>query len=169
MRSPLGFLFAVALFGSDVQAAPCQEPKLGEVSDVDPECFFYKGTRLFRSKDYAAASVQWQALVDLKDIPKEAAGIQIRANNNLGFLYYMGWGVGKDRLRAIQYWIPAEKLGHMEAGYHLCHAYAETNPPLALAYCRKALRRYGKLDMTDDETAKIVSQLKTHIAALKKK
>ena len=170
MRVRFVFFFAATMFSLSTHAAPCREAKLEKVSDVDPECLYYKGTRLFRSKDYAGASVQWQALVDLKDISKKSAHLQDDANNNLGYLYYMGWGVEKDRMRAIQqYWIPAEQRGHDEAGYHLCHAYATSNPKLALGYCSEALRRYERQKALDVDESEVVSQLKKHITTLTNK
>lgn len=63
-----------------------------------------------------------------------------------------------------QYWLPAEKAGHEEAAYHLCHAYEEENPKLALGYCREALRRYGKVEGT--ENGEVVAQLRLYINRL---
>ncbi|MDN3575730.1 hypothetical protein QWZ03_02960 [Chitinimonas viridis] len=73
----------------------------------------------------------------------------------------------QDQKRAIQqYWLPAEKAGHEEAAYHLCHAYADAAPKLALGYCHKALRSYRKLRKADEDNRAIVAQLHQHISRL---
>lgn len=145
-------------------AAPCKEPMLEKFPSTDAKCRFYKGTRHFRSEDYAAAAREWQALIDASDMPKEHEYLRVDAQNNLGYLYHMGWGVKQDRERAITlYWLPAGKFGHREAGYHLCHAYAESKPKVALGYCREALRRYNKAGTADGDDRTIVNQLRDYI------
>ena len=159
-------LLALALTVPTVNAAACREPKLESRSSEHPECLFYEGTRHFRLKEYPAALRAWQAIADMKNIPKEFEYLRVDAQNNLGYLYYMGWGVERDPERAIQqFWLPAERAGHEEAAYHLCHAYAEAEPLLALGYCREALRRYGKAGTAEDN-ATVIAQLRRYIARL---
>ncbi|ARN22299.1 sel1 repeat family protein [Piscinibacter gummiphilus] len=163
---PLAAL-AVASSATAAAAAPCQEPELESVASDDPECHFYKGTRHFREKDYQAALQEWLAVMEAKELPKELEYLRLNAQNNLGYLYYMGLGVRKNTELAIQqYWLPAEKAGHEEAAYHLCHAYAEENRNVALGYCREALRRYGRLGETDEGDAAVVAQLRRYISHL---
>lgn len=169
MHKPLAIvLWSLGLLAPSItHAAPCTEPKLEQVASTHPECRFYKGTRHFRAREYEAASQEWLALVNAQDVPKEFEHLRVSAQNNLGYLHYMGWGVKQDRALAIQqYWLPAEKAGHEEAAYHLCHAYAEDNPKLALGYCREALRRYAKLGNTDGDNSEVVAQIRRHIARL---
>jgi TPR repeat protein len=161
----LSLLVVFSAFVTTASAAPCQEPKLESLSGSHPECHLFKGTRHFRAKEYSAASHEWLAVVDAKDMPKEFEHLRVDAQNNLGYLFYMGWGVKQDRERAMQqYWLPADKAGHEEAAYHLCHAYAEDNSRLALGYCREALRRYGKIESA--ESGEVVAQLRRYISRL---
>ena len=165
------FVVAIALIAlavaSSANAAPCQEPKLEAVFSDHPECRFYKGTRHFREKEYSSALQEWLAVVDAKDMPKEFEYLQLSAQNNLGYLHYMGLGVKQNSELAIQqYWLPAEKAGHEEAAYHLCHAYADENRKLALGYCREALRRYGKLSEADEDNSEVVAQIRRYISRL---
>jgi TPR repeat protein len=159
--------FIALVVASSANAAPCQEPKLEAVSSDHPECRFYKGTRHFREKEYSVALKEWLAVVDTEDMPKELEYLRLNAQNNLGYLYYMGLGVQQNSAFAIQkYWLPAEKAGHEEAAYHLCHAYADENRKLALGYCREALRRYNKLGEADEDNGEVVAQLRLYIARL---
>lgn len=165
------FVVAIALIAlavaSSANAAPCREPKLEAVSSDHPECRFYKGTRHFREKEYSSALQEWLAVVDTKDMPKEFEYLRLSAQNNLGYLHYMGLGVKQNSELAIQqYWLPAEKAGHEEAAYHLCHAYADENRKLALGYCREALRRYGKLSEADEDNSEVVAQIRRYISRL---
>ncbi|WP_157604157.1 hypothetical protein [Rhizobacter sp. Root1221] len=110
---------------------------------------------------------EWLAVVGTKDLPKELEYLRLSAQNNVGYLYYMGLGVQKNSELAIQqYWLPAEEAGHEEAAYHLCHAYADANPKLALGYCREALRRYRKLSEADENGGEVVAQLRRYISRL---
>lgn len=92
-RSAVLSLLVFASFAATVSAAPCKEPKLESMSSSHPECLFFKGTRHFRAKEYLAASQEWLALVHATDIPKEFEHLRVDAQNNLGYLFYMGWGV----------------------------------------------------------------------------
>jgi hypothetical protein len=168
MRQPAAsVLVSIGLATSIANAAPCTEPKLERVSNIHPECHFYKGTRHFRAKEYQAASQEWLAVVNAADTPKEFEHLRVDAQNNLGCLYYMGWGVERNPTLAIQrYWLPAEKAGHEEAAYHLCHAYAAEAPKTALGYCREALRRYGKVGDKEGDNSVVVEQILKHIARL---
>lgn len=160
-------LVTLAGIASSATAAPCQEPKLESVPSTHTECYFYKGTRHFRAKEYSAALKEWLAIVEKTDIPKELEHLRVSAQHNIGFLYYMGWGVKQNSELAIErYWLPAEKAGHDEAAYHLCHAYADSGNKLALGYCREALRRYSNGGQTDGEDGVVVAQVRKYIARL---
>ncbi len=159
-------LVALAAIASTASAAPCQEPKLESVPSTDAECYFYKGTRHFRAQEYSAALKEWLALVDKTDIPVESEHFRANAQNNIGFLYYMGWGVKQSPEIAIErYWLPAAKAGHAEAAYHLCHAYADEGNQIALGYCREALRRYEKSERTDSEAVAQIREYISHLEA----
>jgi TPR repeat protein len=160
-------LISIVGIASNATAAACQEPQLESVSSTDTECYFYKGTKHFRAKEYSAALNEWLAIVDKTDIPVEFEHFRASAQNNIGFLYYMGWGVKQNSEIAIErYWLPAEKAGHEEAAYHLCHAYADEGNELALGHCREALRRYNKGGSADSEDSEVVAQLREYIAHL---
>jgi TPR repeat protein len=163
-------LIALAIAASANAAAPCQEPKLEAVASDHPECQFFKGTRHFREKEYSAALQEWMTVIDTKEIPKEFEYLLLDAQNNVGFLYYMGMGTQKNPDLAIQqYWLPAERAGHEEATYHLCHAYADEKPKLALGYCREAIRRYEKLGGADEGNREVIGQLRRYILRLETK
>jgi tetratricopeptide (TPR) repeat protein len=160
-----------ALGASSGAAELCKQHKLQTLPAMHPECPFYTGTAKYREKDYAAARTQWQALIDLKSVPREDEHPRIDAYNNLGFLYYTGRGVPRNHTRAIEYWGYAVIAGHEEAAYHLCHTYGkvdepEYDPQRALGYCREAVRRYGQLKEQDQGTAEVIAQLKTYIERL---
>lgn len=154
------------LTASTATAAPCQEPKLESVPSTHTECYFYKGTRHFRAEEYSAALKEWLVIVDKTDIPIELEHFRANAQNNIGFLYYMGWGVEQNSKTAIEYWLPAAKAGHHEAAYHLCHAYADAGNQLALGYCREALRRYNNGGSSDSEDSEVVAQIREYISHL---
>ena len=108
----------------------------------------------------------------LESVPLEYEHLRTSAYNNLGYLYFMGQGVKKDRSVAIEYWIHASTLGHEESTYHLCHAYGDAkesgyDPKKALGYCREALRRYS-LVKTEDDTSNevIIKQLDSYVTRL---
>lgn len=130
-------------------------------------CRFYTGTRFYREKRYSAAFSQWQAILNDRHISKEFDYLRLDALNNVGFLYYQGWGVVRHQNLAINaYWRPAEQAGHDEAAYHLCHAYADGKSPLALGYCREALRRYQYNRSEDNQ---IIGILRDYISRLEQR
>ena len=91
---------------------------------AEPDDAYNRGVQAFRVKDYATARVQWAKAVDAN---------MTHAFNNLGFLYYMGWGGKEDVPRAIALWTTAAKRGHDESQYHLGQAYEEgTGVPRSL-------------------------------------
>ncbi|WP_374334821.1 hypothetical protein [Leeia sp.] len=130
-------------FSVEAYAAWCKEPALGYYRFDNPMCRFFRGTRLYREQRFSEASIQWQAILKDRHFPVEFEPLRYDAMNNVGYLYYMGLGVKADRNRAVdEFWRPAHKAGHEEATFHLCHVYADEQSPLALGYCREALRRY---------------------------
>ena len=151
--------------------ARCTLPDLQELPENHPRCLFFRGTQSFRDQSYASAFANWQAIVDLGEVPAELERYKSGAYNNLGFLYFMGWGVEKDRGRAVSYWTYATKLGHQESEYHLCHAYGDSaeptyNPSVALGHCKEALRRYTQSTERKGDDEKIVEQLNRYVARL---
>lgn len=163
-------ILSLTTVSATTNAASCKEPKLEKYADTHPECQFYQGTRHFRAKEYSAALHQWQAIVDMQGIPREFEYLRVDAQNNLGFLYFMGLGVEQNKEKAIrQYWLPAENVGHEEATYHLCHAYSQEFPKLALTYCRAALHRYSKIGQPDRDVGEVIAQIQTQISRLEAK
>lgn len=129
------------------------------------------GTKNYREKNYAAASGSWERLRTLKDVPPKFQELQTSANNNLGYLFYMGLGVDTNTKLALQYWKVAYDAGHDESGYHLCHAYgdadrAEYSPRLALGYCKEALRRYQRAADPEEVDAEVVKQIRKYVSRL---
>lgn len=117
------------------------------------------------------AARNWSALVYAKDVSTEFEPLRRSAQNNLGFLYYQGWGVPRNSARAIELWNQAYSRGHAESTYHLCHAYADEDEPQympkkALAYCKEALRRYDAKKAEVEEVSAIPSQIRDIIRRL---
>jgi len=153
----------------------CPLPDFQELPRNHARCLFFSGTQSFRDRNYASASASWQAIVDLGELPNELERYRTDAYNNLGFLYFTGQGVPKDRDRAVDFWKYANKLGHAESAYHLCHVYAEPaapdyDPKAALGYCRESLRRYTQSttrgDGGESGRERIVAQLNGFIDRL---
>jgi TPR repeat protein len=162
----------IVAFSSPPNAAEnCAQVALQSLPENHPACLFYTGTEGFRKHDYTYAKARWDALLKLPEIPLELEYLRTNAYNNLGFLYYMGWGTSVDHRHAIENWSYATKLGHEEAAYHLCHTYGdakepEYDPKVALGYCRESLRRYSLLNEKNEATSEVVAQLKGYIIRL---
>jgi TPR repeat protein len=155
-------------------AENCLLADLESLSSTHPKCLFFSGTASFRARHYTAAAVSWQALINLDNVEEDLEHLRTDAHNNLGYLYYMGWGVRKDRDRATGYWKYAVKAGNEESGYHLCHAYGKPRerayqPLVALNYCKEALRQYMEKAEKDDDAKTVIVQLKEYIARLETK
>lgn len=161
-------LASLSCFTSLALAAPaCPLPDLEKFSADSPTCYFYSGTTAYRNKDFKLAAQHWKSLIALKDLPADQKYWQVHAYNNLGFLYYQGWGMVKDRKAALNYWKFAFDSGHEEAAYHLCHFYADPKSESfdrapGGQYCREALRRYGVLQ-PEKGTDEIERQIKGYL------
>jgi TPR repeat protein len=144
-------LASLACFPCLAFAAPaCPLADLKEFASDAPQCYFFQGSTAYRNKDYTLAAKHWQSLIALKAVPPDEKHWQVDADNNLGFLYYRGWGVAKSDKAAVNYWNYAFDSGHEEGAYHLCHYYADRdsdgfNRARGAQYCREAWRRYGVL------------------------
>jgi TPR repeat protein len=148
----------------------CAHPKLTEVAADDARCYFYSGTAAYHIKNYQTAAKEWRALIALKEIPIELEYLRTDGYNNLGFLYFVGWGGKTDKQTALAFWNYAFKAGHDEAAYHLCHAYADPKEPsyapgLARGMCAEALRRYGPREGAS-ESAEIVGYVQKYLDRL---
>ena len=163
------FVFSAASGAADM----CKLDKLKSVPANDPACYFYSGTASFRGGNYSDAAASWTKLVSLKSVPVDLEHFRTSAYNNLGYLYFFGRGVKKDKALAIQYWNYATRAGNEESAYHLCHAYGEKNEPtynpkIALTYCKEALRRYNQLPKGGEGGSDVVRQINAYIARLEK-
>ena len=78
---------------------------------------FNKGAEAFRQKNYAQARLHWSESI--------GNGGPSESFNNLGFLYYQGWGVPRDRERAVALWRKGAALAVSESQLHLGEAYAK--------------------------------------------
>lgn len=86
------------------------------------------------------AATQWSKAVAYGDTD---------AMNNLGYLLYNGYGVGKDIDRAIGLWRDAAARGESESQWHLGMAYekgtgVERNPAIAYAWYRCSIATVSK-------------------------
>jgi len=155
-------------------AEMCTLEKLKSVAANSPECYFYSGTTRFRDGNYSEAAASWTKLIKLQSVSVDLEHLKTSAYNNLGFLYFTGKGLTKDKKLAIKYWNYATEAGNEEAGYHLCHAYADKreptyNPKTALGYCKEALRRYSQLQNSNEDNSEIVRQINSYLSRLENK
>ena len=132
------------------------------------EQLFYTGTCHFRNKDYDRSVESWSKLTSLENVAPEYEELQIDVLNNLGYMKFFGYGTEKDQWTAIEYWKQAILMGHEEAEYHLCHAYADHNEPTytlarARKHCKKALLIYNGMEKPDLE---ILDDIKFYMARL---
>lgn len=136
-----------------------------------PQCLFFSGTRSYREADYESAFAYWERLRALPSIDPSFESLRVDAYNNLGYLFFKGWGTARDLETAIRYWQQATDLGHHEAPYHLCHLLADPagpsyRPARALGYCRLSLRRIEARPELKGDFASTLTDLRQIIARL---
>ena len=127
------------------------------------EQLFYTGTCHYRNEDYAPAVESWKKLSALENIEPEYEELQIDVLNNLGYMMFFGYGTEQDQEKAITYWQKAIMMGHEEAEYHLCHAYADKdestyNLHKARQHCKKALLIYRGMEKPNKEILKDINR-----------
>ena len=151
----------------------CTLEDLSLTSDsAQAQKLFFVGTCHYRKKEYATSVALWKELSLLENIEPKYIELQISALNNLGYMFFFGFGTEEDKQVALKYWYQAIGLGHTEAEYHLCHAYADAevstyNPVKALPHCEKAKLIYqGTEDSTSDEKL-MLKQINRYIQQLK--
>lgn len=165
----MGFLVcAIALFtaAEAFSSESCDRDSLGiEEESSEIEGFFYTGTCHYRNEDYGLSVENWEKVASLEPISSEDEELKVDVLNNLGYMKFFGYGTLRDQQTAISYWREAILLGHYEAEYHLCHAYADRNQltfDLAKArkHCEKARLIYkGK----EDSDPSILSDIETYL------
>lgn len=148
------------------------EVKLSEDS-VQAEKLFYVGTCHYRKKEYTTSVALWKELSLLENIEPKYVELQISALNNLGYMFFFGYGIGENKPEAIKYWNQAIALGHTEAEYHLCHAYADAkvstySPVKALPHCEKAKLIYQGIENKSNDEKVMLKQINNYIKQLKK-
>ena len=120
------------------------------------ELHFYTGTCHYRNEDYQLSVRSWEKLAELDASTSADEELKIDVLNNLGYMKFFGYGTRTDKKTAISYWSKATLLGHYEAEYHLCHAYADSDQPTydiakARMHCEKARLIYKGKDDSDPE------------------
>jgi TPR repeat protein len=120
------------------------------------ELLFYTGTCHYRNEDYQLSVQSWEKLVGLKASTSTDEALKVDVLNNLGYMKFFGFGTKTDKRTAISFWREAILLGHYEAEYHLCHAYADSDQPTydiakARKHCEKARLIYKGKDDSDPE------------------
>lgn len=137
-------------------------------SPLVAEQLFFSGTCYFRNKEFSKAAAHWDELLQLENTRTDREDFRTSTLNNLGYLYFFGFGVKEDKSRAVEYWQQAALSGHHEAEYHLCHAHAEKEEPTydvvkARNHCKKALLIYHQKTKSND---RILSDLENYNSAL---
>lgn len=141
---------------------------LDKESDI-AERLFFTGTCHYRNKEYNLSVKNWEKLSALKNINPVYEEYQIDVLNNLGYMKFFGYGTTKDQSQALELWKKAILLGHYEAEYHLCHAYADKDESTyhlvkARKHCEKALLIYKGMDEPDIEIIDIIEKYKSQIS-----
>ena len=144
----------------------CAADSLGfDESSSKIEKLFYTGTCHYRNEDYGLSVESWEKITSLVPSSSEDEELKIDVLNNLGYMKFFGYGTLRDQGTAISYWREAILLGHYEAEYHLCHAYADRNQTTfdlakARKHCAKARLIYrGKADSNPT----ILSDIETYL------
>ena len=127
----------------------CGPASIGlDQSSSQIESYFFTGTCHFRNEDYALAVENWEQLSQLRPATVADEELKIDVLNNLGYMKFYGFGTEQQQDDAVTLWQEAIALGHDEAEYHLCHAYADCqqstyNKSSARMHCRKAYLVYN--------------------------
>lgn len=140
---------------------------LDKTSDI-AEKLFFTGTCHYRNKEYELSVKNWEMLSSLNNINPAYEEYQIDVLNNLGYMKFFGYGTIKNQIQGIEYWKRAILMGHSEAEYHLCHAYADKNESTyhlakAKKHCKKALLIYKGMDEQDMEIINIIEKYKLQV------
>ncbi|GAA6151364.1 sel1 repeat family protein [Pseudoteredinibacter isoporae] len=125
------------------------------------EKHFYTGTCHYRNKDYLLSVKNWEKLSSLKSESASDKELKVDVLNNLGYMKFFGFGTERDQKTAVLYWEEAILLGHSEAEYHLCHAFADQNETTfnlskAIKHCEKARSIYSRKDNLDPQILSII-------------
>jgi TPR repeat protein len=126
-----------------------------------------------QKKEYSESVLSWKELSGLTNIAPKHVELQISALSNLGYMLFFGYGIEENKEEAVVYWNKAIGLGHTEAEYHLCHAFADPevstyNPVKALSHCEKAKLIYQGMEKKNDDEKSILKQVKNYLKQLKK-
>ncbi|WP_444996113.1 hypothetical protein [Aliikangiella sp. IMCC44359] len=152
----------------------CELDNIGLTQESDiAERLFYEGTCHFRNKDYDQSVILWRKLSTLDIIDQELKELQISSLNNLGYLLFFGYGTEENKQKALAHWHKAVSLGHDEAEYHLCHAYADKKEPTydqakALLHCYKAKSIYQSVAVKSEDDDLMLKQIINYLSQLKK-
>ena len=149
----------------------CTLEGLTSLSASHPRCLYFTGTDHYRNERWADAVASWTAVLALGDLPREDAKLRIDSLNNLGYMYFFGFGIGEDKPRALAYWTDAVAMGHRESEYHLCHAYADRQQPTydpqkARQHCGRAEAFYEAISDPDPEELNILEGIREYQSQL---
>jgi len=163
-------LLLLSIFTFANESCTLEDIKLASDS-AQAEKLFYTGTCHYRNGQYEKSVALWQELSSLKNIEPEHVELQINVLNNLGYMLFFGYGVKENKALAVEYWNNAIGLGHTEAEYHLCHAYADSqvstyNPIKAMPHCEKAKLIYQGIEEKSDNEKIILKQIKSYLKKL---
>ncbi|ACR13996.1 sel1 repeat family protein [Teredinibacter turnerae] len=155
MRIIVLIIFCLPLYGLTKESCDLDSIGLSDQSS-EIEKHFYTGTCHYRNEDYQLSVKSWEMLAKLDPVGDEDEELKVDVLNNLGYMKFFGYGTAEDKSTAIDYWTQAILLGHYEAEYHLCHAYADIEEPTydkskARKHCEKAKLIYNGKDSPDTE------------------
>ena len=168
----LSGLIALAVTSAVLADDSCKLESVDEgMSANHPVCLFYTGTQHFRNERYEMAAMSWDTLRQLPEIESEHLSLRISALNNLGYLYFSGFGVDADEALAVSYWRDAVSLGHDESEYHLCYALGNPDAPTfepvtAKMHCDKAEAIYSFIKEPGESDKVILEIIRKYQALL---
>lgn len=139
----------------------------------NPRCLYYTGKKFFKEGDYTAAATSWEKLLSISHIDAGSLQLVAEAHNSMGYLKFFGFGVALDQQAALGHWHAAVGLGHIEAEYHLCHAYGDMreavyNPDRARAHCAKSELVYKGMDERNRNDELILKQITQYVTSIER-
>jgi len=162
VKNLLFVLLLLSMAASSKEDCSLEEISLDKNSNI-AEQLFYTGTCHYRNEDYGQAVDSWERLSALENLEPEHEELKIDVLNNLGYMMFFGYGTEQNQQKAITYWQQAIIMGHEEAEYHLCHAYADKkegtyNLHKARQHCKKALLIYRGMEEPDKDILKDINR-----------
>jgi TPR repeat protein len=164
------FLFSFSVSAIAKEDCSSEALDFSENEDIEVE-LFYTGTCHYRNEDYEQSAKNWEKLAAITNINPKHKELQVSVLNNLAYLKFFGLGINKSQHQAIEYWTKAVSLGHIEAEFHLCHAFGDSEQSTferekAILHCDKAFLIYNGIEEPDESDKQILDTIKKYRSEL---